>query len=206
MSATTLGANLGTPPGLGRMGTPVAISGMAIQHYSGGSGLVLTEFQFDSMALSITDALAYSSLLIHTMPKGKIKVLSSASYLIFTTTSAIASTLNSGVTVQYGFGSAAASATTLATTMINFLAGTGQTVPTFTSSTTINVAPAAVTHHDLAALVPIDGSSTALPVYFNLAVGTGTDIDADATLTVTGRWLLLWANMGGYAYYPANIV
>jgi len=188
------------PRGIDSDITPVSLSGLSMKTYGVNGPFRQTVFTFTNFALSITDALAYSSVQIGTFPKGKIHVLSSVSYLAFTTTSAIASTLNSGVTVQYGFGSAAASATTLATTMINFLAGTGQTVPTFTSSTTINVASTAVTHHTLANPIPIDGSATALPIYFNLAVATGTDIDADSTLTVSGTWVVTWCNLGGYDF------
>ena len=46
----------------------------------------------------------------------------------------------------------------------------------------------------------VDGSSTALPLYFNLGVAAA-DIDGDATLTVNGRFNLLWTNMGGWQYY-----
>lgn len=194
-------ANLGAPVNLADTGTQEVLAGLEVQNYGLGFPF-LTEIIFRNFALSITDALAYSGQKIMTFPRGKIRVHGSASHLAFTTTSAIASTLNSGVTVQYGFGSATASAATLATTMIDYLAGSGQTVPTFASSTTINVASAAVTHHLLAIpAVPIDGSAAALAMYFNLAVGTATDIDADATLTVTGRVNILWSNEGGWAYY-----
>lgn len=190
----------GRPRGLHDVGVPETISGLTVEEFGGPSPHRLTVFTFSAMPLSITDSLAYSSKLIYTFPRGKIHVLGSASYLAFTTTSALATTLNSGVTVSYGFGTAAASNTTLALAMIDVLAGTGQTVPTFTSSTTINVASAAVTHHTLANPIPLDGSATALPLYFNLAVPTGSDIDGDATLTVTGTLSVHWINLGGWDY------
>lgn len=188
------------PRGLDTLGSQVALSGLDVKHYSSGGANILSVFTFTNFALSITDALAYSGVKIYDFPRGKIHFKGAVSYLAFTTTSAIASTLNSGVTVSYGFGTATASNATLATTMINVLAGTGQTVPTFTSSTTINVASAAVTHHTLANPIPIDGATTALDLYFNLAVPTATDIDADATLTVTGTLVIEWCNLGGWDF------
>lgn len=149
-----------------------------------------------NVPLSVTDASAYGSVKLLTLPEGQITLLSGiAKALAFTTTSAIASTLNSGVTVQYGLGTAAASATTLATTMINVAPGSGQTVPTFTSSTTINVASTAV-NSILAAPTNLDGTGTALPIYLNVAVGTATDIDGDATLTVSGTVILTFTCNG----------
>lgn len=188
------------PRGLDDVGTIVSLAGLTVKHYNTGAGQFKSVFTFSAFALSITDSLAYSGVKIYDFPKGKIHFKAAVSYLAFTTTSVIASTLNSGVTVSYGFGTVTASSATLATTMINVLAGTGQTVPTFTSSTTINVASTAVTHHTLANPIPIDGSATALDLYFNLAVPTATDIDADATLTVTGTLVLEWSNLGGYDF------
>jgi len=51
-----------------------------------------------------------------------------------------ADVVNAGVTDSWGLGSAAASNTTLATTMMNFLPGSGESVKTVTASTTINTA------------------------------------------------------------------
>lgn len=188
------------PRGLDDVGNKVNLAGLDVKTHCIGGGHFKTVFTFTAFALTITDALAYSGVKIYDFPRGKIHFKAAVSYLVFTTTSAIASTLNSGVTVSYGFGTATASSLTLATTMINVLAGTGQTVPTFTSSTVINVASAAVTHHTLANPIPIDGSATALDLYFNLAVPTNTDIDADATLTVTGTLVVEWSNLGGYDF------
>lgn len=167
--------------------TPTSVAGLTYKPV-GGTGVVRQAvFTLSSMVMTITDALAYASQQLGTMPEGKVRILGAFASLTFTTTSAIASTLNSGVTVQWSVGSAAASATTLATTMLSYLPGTGGSVPTFTSSTTINVAPATVTGgYTLTSYQSVDGTTTPAPIYLNLAVGTGTDIDGDATLAVTG--------------------
>lgn len=160
-----------------------------------------TTLTFAATPLAITDALTYAGLKIYDFPAGRIRVLDCLASLAFTTTSVIASTLNSGVTVSYGFGSATASAATLATTMMNFMPGSGETVKSFTSSTTINVASAGVT--GLLAAVSaaqlgaiLDGTATAVDMFLNLAVPTNTDIDGDSTLTVTGSLQFAWLNGG----------
>jgi hypothetical protein len=129
-----------------------------------------------AVPITITDALAYASVKLLTLQQGHVTLLGGvAKNLVFTTTSLDTSTLNDAKTVQFGVGSAAASATTLATTMLSFMPGTGQSVPTYTSAAQ-NTASTAV-DSALLASVFLDGSGTALPVYLNLAVGTGGDID-----------------------------
>lgn len=190
----------GRPIGIDQKIALESLSGLTIKEYGGDGPYRMSVFTFTAFALAITDALAYSSVKIGTFPKGKILILGAVDYLAFTTTSAISSTLNSGATVSHGFGSAAASSITLATTMQDFLPGTGISVSNFTSSATINVAATAITGSKTSTPIPIDGSSTALPIYFNLGVPTDTQIDADATLTVTGTLVITWVNLGGYDY------
>lgn len=156
-----------------------------------------TTLTLTAMPMTITDALTYVGKKLYDMPEGRVKILSAIASLTFTTTSAIAGTLNSGVTCSYGIGTAAASSATLATTMQNIIPGSGETPKTFTSSTTIDVAPAtvsaflaAVSAAQLGAIV--DGTGTAVDIYLNVAVPTNTDIDADATITVTGTITLHW--------------
>lgn len=177
--------------------TNTAVSGIDIKPIGGSDVVQQALITLTNMPITITDALAYASVLLGTMPEGKIRILDSTASLAFTTTSAIAGTLNSGVTVQWSVGHAAASATTLATTMLSYLPGTGGTVPTFASSTTINVASATVTGgYTITTYQSIDGTATPAPIYLNLALATGTDIDADATLTVSGTILITYFNAG----------
>ncbi len=149
-----------------------------------------------SCPLAITDALAYGSVLLLTLPEGYVTLLGAvAKNLTFTTTSAISTTLNSGVTVQFALGTAAASATTLAGTMLNVCPGVDQPPPTFVSSTVINTAPALVSER-LRDIDMLDGSAAAIPVYLNIAVLTGGDIDGDATLLVDGTIILTFLMTG----------
>ena len=189
----------GTTPSA-EVGTAVANNNVVATE-SGSGNFRKTLLTLTATPITITDALAYANVKLYDFPAGRIRILDCLTSLAFTTTSVIASTLNSGVTVSYGIGSAVASATTLATTMMNMMPGSGETVKSFTSSTTINVASAGVTGI-LAAVSAaqlgaiLDGTSTAIDAYLNVAVPTGTDIDADATLTVTGTVQLTWINAG----------
>jgi hypothetical protein len=110
--------------------------------------------------------------------------------IVITTTSAIASTLKSGVTGNFGVGSTTQANGTLATTEQNIVPTTN-----FTSSTTINVAPAAV-DSALASSLQLDGTGTAVDLFFNVGVATGTDIDGDATVTVSGTLIITWIDLG----------
>lgn len=185
------------PEGCNRVGTVQALSGLSVEEFGFGNARQ-TRLTLVNVPLSITDALAYSGQKLYTFPEGIIYFKGCTGSIAFTTTSAIASTLNSGVTVQWGLGSATASATTLATTMINMLTGTGVSPATFTSSTVINVAPATATAYFSGAAAKLDGTGTAIAMYLNLALGTATDIDADATLVANGTITFTWEPHGDY--------
>lgn len=184
------------PNGINDVGTAVALSGMTCNE-SGVGPLRITEFVFTAMELTIPDSVAYLGTKIYDFPTGIIHVVDAAGALTLTTTSAIASTLNSGVVVNWGLGSVTASNVTLATTMIDMLPGSGGSLPAFTSSTVINVASAVdidylkhATAQNAAAI--FDGSGTAIDMYFNLAVATDTNIDADATVELNGKIYVMW--------------
>lgn len=191
----------GRPASLAAVGTLETLTGLTVSEH-GGSGIVRqTVLTLTDLPLTLTDALAYLGTRLYTFPEGRINVLDCVIRLTFTTTSTLASTLNSGATVSVGVGSAAASSSTLATTMQNFCPGSGESVNNFTSSTTINVAAseivgvlAAVSAAHLGAI--LNGVTTPVPVYLNIGVPTGTDIDGDATLTVSGTITLTWINTG----------
>jgi len=195
----------GRPLLLRNVGTPVSLSGVSIEEIGDGP-IRTTRFIFTAYVQSIYDTTgpdgagavaAASGVKLYTFPKGLIEPLGGASSLVITTTSAIASTLNSGVTVSVGFGTAQVSSATLATTMQNFIPGSGASVANFTSSTTINVAPTAwkgVSAQTVKGFV--DGTTTAAALYLNIGVPTATDIDADATVSITGEALINWMNHG----------
>ena len=179
-------------------------SGLRLSEH--GSGAVRTTvFTFTAMSMSFASAAAgsqFAAQKIYTFPKGIIRALGGVGTLTFTTTSDDTTTLNSAKTVQWGVGSVTASADTLATTMINMLPGSGQTVPTYTSAAQ-NVASSASNFFfkgpGTIGLDILDGTSTAIAAFLNMAVATDADLDAAATVTVTERIALTWMTAGAYA-------
>jgi hypothetical protein len=110
--------------------------------------------------------------------------------IVITTTSTILSTLNGGVTGNFGVGSTTQASATLATTEQDVIPTTN-----FASSTVINVAPAAV-DSALATSFQLDGTAAAVDLYFNIGVAGASDIDADATVIVSGTLIITWIDLG----------
>lgn len=130
---------------------------------------------------------------IYNFPEGRIMRLGAVANINITTTSVIASTLNAGVTCNYGVGSTTQANATLATTEQDFV-----NVTNITSSATINVAGADSGAVGAAVLDSLDGHSTPISAFFNLAVAGATDIDANATVLVNGTVRITWINLGDY--------
>lgn len=126
---------------------------------------------------------------IYDFPEGRIAFLGAVASIAVTTTSVLADTLNAGVTCNYGVGSTTQASATLATTEQDIVQ-----VAAFTSSATINVAGAVA--KAAGAATALDGTTTPIDAYLNLAVAGATDIDANATVTVSGTVTLNWINLG----------
>lgn len=139
---------------------------------------------------AVTNGTEYQSTLLYTFPEGRLLVLGCTATLAQKTTSTLASTLNASVTGAVSLGTVAASATTLATTMVDLMPSTA-----FTSSATINVAGTAVSSA-LAASAQFDGTSTAKKMYLNSAYATTADVDGNATQTFTGTVRVTWVWLG----------
>lgn len=152
-----------------------------------------TIFTLSSLPVTITDTNAYAGIQIYTMPAGMITPVGAVATVAVTTTSALVSTLNAESACHYGVGSAVASNITLATTMQNFLNTTA-----FTSSATVNVASAAASGYGIGIVTPVNGTSTSVPLYLNLAVDDAGNIDADATVTVSGTITITYVVLGDY--------
>lgn len=151
---------------------------------------------FNGVAVSLVDANVGGGTKIYTFPEGRVLILGATlNSLATTTTSVLASTLNTGVTLSCGVGSiqtTTQNSGTLATTQQDIIAAF-----TNTASTTINVAGASANGF-LAASAQFNGTTTAQAIYLNFGVPTATDIDADATITATGALTITWINLGDY--------
>lgn len=164
---------------------------VSIKHVAFGP-FVQTTISLDNVAQTVTNGTEYQGTKLFTFPQGRIHVLGVTATLQQKTTSAIASTINSGVTGAVGLGTAAASNVSLTSTMVDLLPSTA-----FTSSTTINVAGTAVSAA-LASAAQFDGTTTAKPVYLNSAYATTTDVDGNGTQTFSGTVVITWVNLGDY--------
>lgn len=150
-----------------------------------------TTLVLNNVGQTVVNGTEYQGTKIYDFPQGRILVLGVTATLQQKTTSAILTTLNSG-TGAISLGTATASATTLATTMVDLLPSTA-----FTSSTVINVAGTAVSAA-LAASAQFDGTTTAKDVFLNTAYATTGDVDADATQTISGTVVISWVFLGDY--------
>lgn len=168
-----------------------SVSTVTAKHICFGP-FVQTTLTLTNVAQTVVNGTEYQGTKIYDFPAARLNVLGVIATLQQKTTSALATTLNASSTGAIGLGTATASATTLATTMVDFLPSTA-----FTSSATVNVAGTAVSAA-LAAAAQFDGTSTAKDLYLNTAYATTTDVDGDATQTISGTIVVTWLNLGDY--------
>jgi hypothetical protein len=161
-------------------------------HKVAGGLVCRSTFTIASLLQNVVNGTEYQSSKIWTFPNVRATMIQAYFNIAQTTTSAIATTLNSGVTGAISLGTAAASSVTLNSTMANLVASTA-----FTSSTTIDVAGTAVeayldANNDASEVFTIDATASDVSVYLNTAYATTTDVDADATQTLAGTVILYW--------------
>jgi hypothetical protein len=173
-----------------QLGEP-SVATVTARHFQVGP-FVQTVLTLNNVAQAVVNGTEYQGTKIYDFPEGRINVLGVTATLQQKTTSALASTLNASSTGSIGLGSATASATTLATTMVDFLPATA-----FTSSATVNVAGTAVSAA-LAAAAQFNGTATAIDLFLNTAYATTADVDADATQTISGTVTITWLMLGDY--------
>jgi hypothetical protein len=151
-----------------------------------------TTLTFANTPITVRDTEQGGGVKIYDFPAGRIAIIGATGSVGFTTTSALASTLNAGVSCRWGVGTVTQANATLATTEQNIIP-----VTTFSSSATINVAPTTVPNA-LAASAQFDGTSTAVAAFLNVSVPLATDIDANATVVANGTVTITWINLGDY--------
>lgn len=147
-------------------------------------------FTLTALPITMRDTQQGGGVKIYDFPLGRIQRMGATGTIAVTTTSVLADTLNTGVTCNWGVGSTTQASATVATTEQDFV-----NVAAFTASATIAVAGASAAGVGAAVLASLDGTSTAVDAFLNLAVALNTDIDADATVTVTGTVKITWVNL-----------
>lgn len=172
------------------VGSAPGVAGLTAKTDGGPGGYYRTTIRLDNVEQSVVNGTEYQSTKIYDFPECRMYVIGAVATLQQKTTSALASTLNASVTGSIGVGTAAASATTLATTMVDIIPATA-----FTSSATVNVAGTAVSAV-LASPAVFDGTGTAKDLYLNTAYATTTDVDGNATQTISGTIVITWCNLG----------
>lgn len=170
-----------------------AVSGTGVSAVEYGDGTIhSTVLTFEGTEITVRDTEQGGGVLAYTFPEGRILVLGATGTMSFTTTSALATTLNASASSRWGVGTVTQSNATLATTEQDLIA-----VATFAASATIDVANTAV-GSALAASAQFDGTSTEKEAYLNVSVPEATDIDADATVEANGTVTISWINLGDY--------
>ena len=160
---------------------------------SGQGGSYRTVITLTGMQIPVTNALDYASQKLFDFAAGKVRIKGGTASLAFAVLTTRASTINDDAAMDWSLGTAAASATALASTMVDVIAKQDKTLDgddaAYTTAQAADVA-AAATH---------DGTSTAKDIYLNVAFPTATDVDGDGTLAVSGTITVLYEMWGDNA-------
>jgi hypothetical protein len=171
-------------------GTVVEVDGLSVTD-TGVGEVRKTVFTFDSMELTVTDALAYASQQIYDFPAGRILILGATGSLEWAVETA-RTTINDDASLTWSVGNAAASNITLAGTMINILPKATKVLAADTNEFNTPSTNA------LVASAQLDGTGTALDAFLNVGFETNTQIDGDGLLLVSGSITVTWVNLGDY--------
>lgn len=146
-----------------------------------------TTLTLTDLPLTLIDLSNGAGVKIYDFPEGVITILGASGSVTEKTTSALAGSLHTGVTYNWGVGTTTQASATLATTEQDI-------IPTSngTASATINVAGAAAKGVRVAAPANFDGSTTAKDAFFNVGITTTTDITGDATTIWNGTIKIVW--------------
>jgi hypothetical protein len=178
-----------TLPAAMSAGTVLA-SGVEVREV-GSESIHSTILKLTNVPVTVRDTEQGGGVDLYMFPRGKIIRLGAAANLSFTTSSDVDTTLNASKTCQFGLGSATQTNTTLATTEQDIVQ-----VTAFTSSAETDVASAEVKGYGVGTFTLLDGASTLIHMYLNVAVAGAGDIDLDATVLVNGSIVVNWICLG----------
>jgi hypothetical protein len=182
-----LNASASSTAGNGSVPSAVAATCVAAESGNGVSHqTVLTLTALDQLIPN--GASEWCGTEIYDFPIGRILVLGVTASLAPTTTTTLATTITTGTTGTVSLGTVTDDGTHT-TTKADLLPDGN-----FTSSTTINVAAAAV-GKTLVASAPFDGTSAAKAVFLNTKVAANS---ADGHIAWTGTVTMTWQNLGTY--------
>jgi len=177
------------------IGTLETVTGLSVVHRQIGTNVQST-FTLAGVLQDVVEPTQYQFTKLFTFPAGEIQFMKANVSLQQKTTSTIASTIIAAAAGKLGIGTAPASNTTLATTMINLVPGTAETPTPFTTSQTINVLATLFTAKlktgVAADFFVIDGTAAPSVLYLNTAYPTAGDVLATGTQTFTGTITVEW--------------
>jgi hypothetical protein len=177
------------------IGSLETVTGLSVVHKQLGTQ-VRSTFTLANVLQDVVDATQYQFTKLFTFPAGEIQFMKANVSLQQKTTSAIVSTIIAAAAGKLGIGTAPASNTTLAATMINLVPGSGETPTAFTTSQTINVLATLFTAKlktgVAADFFVIDGTAAPSVLYLNTAYPTAGDVLANGTQTLTGTVVVEW--------------
>ena len=171
--------------GGGNIGTLASVNGLSVKHKQMG---ILTQsiFTLTDVAQSVINGTEYQSTKLFDFPVGFISIEGIVLSLAQKTTSVLASTINASSSGVVGIDKEAAT-----NTGFSPLAGSS-----FTSSSVINVAGAAVVGGGTGSTTIIDGHSTAGSLYLCSSYPTTAQVNGNGTQTFTGTVIVTWLNLG----------
>lgn len=174
----------------GNGSVPSAVSAMVSAVESGDGVTHQTVLTLNALSQVITNgASEWVGTEIYDFPTGRINILGVTASLAPTTHSTLASTVTTGTTGAISAGTVTDDGTHTGT-KVDLLPDTA-----YTSSTTIDVAAAAVTAHLAAAGTVFDGTSAAKKMFLNNKIATNS---ADGTILWSGTITVTWVNLGLY--------
>lgn len=184
---------------------PAAVADyVSVQHVAGAVNK--TTITVTDLPILITDALAYGSAKVLDFSQGQILILGatcSLQFAVYTAGNAVTTDRSTCITddasLTFGVGSVAASAATLADTMVDMILKgtkvldddvTGQSLSSYTVAAQ-GIGSAASKLHD--------GSSSAVDAYLNLGLENGAHVAAaGGVIRVSGTIVIVYSYLGDY--------
>jgi hypothetical protein len=165
----------------------------ALEYVSGGVHRTVLKFTAFAVTVTLsgTGTTGGAGVKVYTFPKGVIQIIASCQR--WTKLLVDGTDLANNAVLDIGLGSVTATSamSTLATTTQNLVGKKDVTMSTATSA--LNVTQ--VDTIEPAGASGLDGSSTAIAAYLNVAAASGI-ATADGTLTLTGEMEFYWRNFG----------
>ena len=185
------------------IGSLETVTGLSVVHKQLGTQ-VRSTFTLAGVIQAVVDPTQYQFTKLFTFPAGEIQFMKANVSLQQKTITDVATTIIAAAAGKLGVGTAPASNTTLASTMINLVPGSGETPTPFTTSPTTGTLATLFTAKLKTGVsgdfFVIEGTTTPSILYLNTAYPTAGDVlllgSQSFTGTVVVEWQLLSYDFG----------